>query len=110
MIFSNEGSREASFVNAIAAASMTHNIVRGCADGSLRDCRCDRQLVDRSVPEIPSWKWSGCSADLQQPIRLNRKFMDGVRSERIKKNSHLKDYIDRHNHMAGRLVCCCCCC
>ncbi|OQR75462.1 WNT3 precursor-like [Tropilaelaps mercedesae] len=98
------GSREASFVNAIAAGAMTHALVRGCAEGTLRNCRCDRELHGRALPDFPKWKWGGCSADLRQPMRLNRKFMEAAKGNRVANAIEAKDYINSHNHMAGRLA------
>ncbi|XP_022652626.1 protein Wnt-7b-like [Varroa destructor] len=98
------GSREASFVHAIAAGAMTHALVRGCADGSLRNCRCDRELHGRALPDFPMWKWGGCSADLRHPIRLNRRFMETGSGSKVIGKVRAQDHIDRHNNMAGRLA------
>lgn len=91
-------------MHAIAAGAMTHALVRGCADGSLRNCRCDRELHGRALPDFPMWKWGGCSADLRHPIRLNRRFMETGSGSKVIGKVRAQDHIDRHNNMAGRLV------
>lgn len=83
---------------------MTYAIARACANGTLRNCPCDKELHGRALPDFPKWKWGGCSADLRQPMRLNRKLMDAGNSRRATESLRTRDHIDRHNHMAGRLV------
>ena len=38
------GTREASFVHAIASAGVAHAVTRSCSSGELENCGCDRSL------------------------------------------------------------------
>ncbi|XP_030765210.1 protein Wnt-1-like [Sitophilus oryzae] len=88
-------SREAAYLNAIAAASMAYAITRACTKGELADyCSCDHKIRQKKNQK---WKWGGCSEDVRYGERFSKDFLD-VKEDA---NSAL-GLMNLHNNEAGR--------
>ncbi|XP_018496621.1 protein Wnt-2b-A [Galendromus occidentalis] len=95
-----EGSREASFVEALSAASMTTALARACARGSLSDCPCEHSWPGNRPSGVENHKWEGCSLDVRAPMKFVRKFLDTD----LQKSQHPSSQMTLHNYNAGRLA------
>lgn len=98
--FPFQGSREASFVDAFSAASMTTALARACAKGALSDCPCESSWPGNTPSGVDNHKWEGCSLDVRTPIKLVRKLLDTD----LLKSQQASSQMTLHNYNAGRIV------
>lgn len=100
------GSREAAFTYAISSAGAVHAITAACARGNISLCGCDasqrhqlpytKQLEQQHQQ---TWKWGGCSADINFGMKFARKFFDAREIE-----GDARSLMNLHNNRAGRKV------
>lgn len=100
------GSREAAFTYAISSAGAVHAITAACARGNISLCGCDsshrlqlpygKQLEQHNQQ---TFKWSGCSADINFGMKFARKFFDAREIE-----GDARSLMNLHNNRAGRKV------
>ncbi|XP_039263807.1 protein Wnt-7b-like [Styela clava] len=107
------GTKEAAYKSAIRAAGVLYAIVTACGKGSLRDCGCDkskrgyfeginstrwgRKLLSRAERATQTWKWGGCSVDMNHGLRYSREFWDARETKRDS-----RALMNLHNYEAGR--------
>jgi wingless-type MMTV integration site family protein 10 len=91
------GYRESAFAYAISAAGVAHSVARACSQGKLLECGCEPH---RTGGTRRSWKWGGCSHNLQFGLQFSTKFLDA----REKNNGDIQSRVVLHNNQAGRLV------
>lgn len=104
------GSREAAFTYAISSAGAVHAITAACARGNISLCGCDsshrssqplpyakQQTLDQQHQQ--TWKWGGCSADINFGMKFARKFFDAREIE-----GDARSLMNLHNNRAGRKV------
>lgn len=85
-----------------------HAITAACARGNISLCGCDsshrlqlpyaKQLEKQK--QHKSWKWGGCSADINFGMKFARKFFDAREIE-----GDARSLMNLHNNRAGRKVC-----
>lgn len=101
----NVGSREAAFTYAISSAGAVHAITAACARGNISLCGCDsnyrHHMTYAEHPEShqQTWKWGGCSVDIDFGIKFARKFFDAREIE-----GDARSLMNLHNNRAGRKV------
>lgn len=99
------GSREAAFTYAISSAGAVHAITAACARGNISLCGCDSSYrthlpyVRHLEPHQQTWKWGGCSVDIDFGIKFARKFFDAREIE-----GDARSLMNLHNNRAGRKV------
>lgn len=92
------GSRESSFLEAIAAAGVAYQVTKGCSQGNWEECGCDSRMSGKGHKSGEmSWEWGGCSEDFRSGYDYSAKFMDPVKTER-----GISSFVTRHNNEAGR--------
>ncbi|XP_039956644.1 protein Wnt-2 isoform X1 [Bactrocera tryoni] len=89
------GSREAAFTYAIASAGAAHSVTAACARGNISLCGCDMRHKPNS--DSQSWKWGGCSADINFGMKFARKFLDAREIE-----GDARTLMNLHNNRVGR--------
>ncbi|ESO04669.1 hypothetical protein HELRODRAFT_79030, partial [Helobdella robusta] len=94
------GTKEIAFIHAITSASLAHSITSSCSAGLLLECSCDRSLQS-IVSTDSSWRWGGCSDNVQYGIKYSKIITDGdgkkaALMERVRSLVHL------HNNDVGR--------
>lgn len=83
-----------------------HAITAACARGNISLCGCDTshriQLPygKQLEPHQETWKWGGCSADINFGMKFARKFFDAREIE-----GDARSLMNLHNNRAGRKVC-----
>ncbi|XP_014249804.1 protein Wnt-10a [Cimex lectularius] len=92
------GYRESGFAHAITSAGVAHSVARSCAQGKILECGCEPLSRHRSTSK--SWKWGGCSHNLQFGIDFSTKFLDVRESN----NGDIQSRVNLHNNEAGRLA------
>lgn len=82
-----------------------HAITAACARGNISLCGCDsnqrHQLPYNKPLELhqQTWKWGGCSADINFGMKFARKFFDAREIE-----GDARSLMNLHNNRAGRKV------
>ncbi|TMS14458.1 Protein Wnt-11 [Larimichthys crocea] len=69
----DRGTREAAFVYALSAATISHTIARACTSGDLRLCTCGP--IPAQILE-PGYRWGGCADNLHYGLIMGSKFSD----------------------------------
>ncbi|NXA41910.1 WNT4 protein, partial [Eudromia elegans] len=92
-----QGTREAAFLHAVAAAGLAFAVTRACSRGELQTCGCDRR--SRGVSP-QGFQWSGCSDNLSYGIAFSQAFVDSP--ERSRGISSSRALMNLHNNEAGR--------
>ncbi|GLH00776.1 Protein Wnt-2 [Gryllus bimaculatus] len=96
------GSREAAFTYAATAAGVAWALAAACARGNVSSCGCDTRPQrgrPRPAPPAASFKWGGCSADVQFAAAFTRRFLDARELE-----GDARSLMNLHNNRAGRRV------
>lgn len=99
------GSREAAFTYAISSAGAVHAITAACARGNISLCGCDSShrlqfpYAKQLEQHQQTWKWGGCSADINFGMKFARKFFDAREIE-----GDARSLMNLHNNRAGRKV------
>ena len=93
------GSREQSYVYALAAAALTQSIAKACSSGASAKCSCG-PLPNEPPPG--EFKWGGCGDDVGFGIIFSKWFTDTPWNKRRKSKRHL---VNIHNNAVGRQVC-----
>ncbi|XP_028899114.1 protein Wnt-2 isoform X2 [Zeugodacus cucurbitae] len=105
------GSPEAAFTYAIASAGAAHSVTAACARGNISLCGCDMRHKPTSMRHADaanldasgsqmgtqSWKWGGCSADVDFGMKFTRKFLDAREIE-----GDARTLMNLHNNRVGR--------
>lgn len=94
------GTREAAFVYALSAATISHTIARACTTGDLRLCSCGP--VPAEIPE-PGYRWGGCGDNLHYGLIMGSKFSDAPMKMK-RSSSHANKLMHLHNSEVGRQV------
>ncbi|XP_018328498.1 protein Wnt-10b [Agrilus planipennis] len=95
-----KGYRESAFVYALSSAAVVMNVARACSQGFIISCGCDpnKQNMKKGSEDF-TFKWGGCSHNLQYGIRFSKQFLDSR-----EKASDIQSKINLHNNQVGRLV------
>uniref|UniRef100_A0A669C730 Protein Wnt n=1 Tax=Oreochromis niloticus TaxID=8128 RepID=A0A669C730_ORENI len=96
----DRGTREAAFVYALSAATISHTIARACTTGDLRLCSCGP--VPAEIPE-PGYRWGGCGDNLHYGLIMGSKFSDAPMKMK-RSSSHANKLMHLHNSEVGRQV------
>lgn len=101
----NKGTREAAFVYAIAAASVSYSVTKDCTSGELKSCSCDRsfKIKDRKKTN-ENWRWAGCSDNIHFGNSFSKSFLDARVRERQHFSSRSRILMNLHNNEAGRRI------
>ncbi|XP_078732473.1 protein Wnt-7b-like [Lampetra fluviatilis] len=121
------GCREAAFLHALTAAAVAHAVTAACSRGSLGGCGCDATKEGLATPhghggangavgganrivgganrivggdyatDEGSWRWGGCSADVEHGVEFSREFVDAGEAAH-----EARALMNLHNHGAGR--------
>lgn len=94
------GTREAAFVYALSAATLSHTIARACTSGDLRLCSCGP--IPAEIPE-PGYRWGGCADNLHYGLMMGSKFSD-AHMKMKRSGSHANKLMHLHNSEVGRQV------
>lgn len=94
------GTREAAFVYALSAATISHTIARACTSGDLRLCSCGP--IPAEIPE-PGYRWGGCADNLHYGLIMGSKFSDAPMKMK-RTGSHANKLMHLHNSEVGRQV------
>lgn len=95
-----KGTREAAFVYALSAATISHTIARACTSGDLRLCTCGP--IPAEIPE-PGYRWGGCADNLHYGLMTGSKFSDAPMKMK-RSGSHANKLMHLHNSEVGRQV------
>lgn len=94
------GTREAAFVYALSAATISHTIAQACTSGDLRLCSC--APIPSQILE-PGYRWGGCADNLHYGLMMGSKFADApLKMKRT--GSHANKLMHLHNSEVGRQV------
>ncbi|XP_050521178.1 protein Wnt-2 isoform X1 [Daktulosphaira vitifoliae] len=95
-------SREAAYMYAVISAGVTYSLMDACSRGNISICGCDTHYsgVLDVGPTASSWKWGGCSVDLNFGMGFARKFLDAQESDA----SDPRSLMNLHNNKAGRKI------
>ncbi len=103
IVLSKPGTREAAFVYAIAAASVSYSVTKDCSSGELKSCSCDRSFKTKERRKTKeNWRWAGCSDDVHFGNNFSKSFLDARVRERHFSRSRI--LMNLHNNEAGRRV------
>ncbi|XP_078470464.1 protein Wnt-7b-like [Lampetra planeri] len=91
------GCREAAFLHALTAAAVAHAVTAACSRGSLGGCGCDATKEGLATQDEGSWRWGGCSADVEHGVEFSREFVDAGEAAH-----EARALMNLHNHGAGR--------
>lgn len=94
------GTREAAFVYALSAATISHTIARACTSGDLRLCSCGP--IPAQILE-PGYRWGGCADNLHYGLIMGSKFADAPMKMK-RAGSHANKLMHLHNSEVGRQV------
>lgn len=94
------GTREAAFVYALSAATISHTIARACTSGDLRLCTCGP--IPAEILE-PGYRWGGCADNLHYGLIMGSKFADAPMKMK-RAGSHANKLMHLHNSEVGRQV------
>lgn len=94
------GTREAAFVYALSAATISHTIARACTSGDLRLCSCGP--IPAQILE-PGYRWGGCADNLHYGLIMGSKFSDAPMKMK-RAGSHANKLMHLHNSEVGRQV------
>lgn len=94
------GTREAAFVYALSAATISHTIARACTSGDLRLCSCGP--IPAEILE-PGYRWGGCADNLHYGLIMGSKFADAPMKMK-RAGSHANKLMHLHNSEVGRQV------
>ena len=96
-------SKEATFVYALATATVVHAVAKECArhgGNALSYCGCNSALEDEMLE--PGQKWGECSPDVDFSVTFTKQLLDGMISDNATSEQH-KTFIS-HNSKIGQLV------
>lgn len=99
-LFFLTGTREAAFVYALSAATISHTIARACTSGDLRLCSCGP--IPAQILE-PGYRWGGCADNLHYGLIMGSKFSDAPMKMK-RAGSHANKLMHLHNAEVGRQV------
>ncbi|OQV17790.1 Protein Wnt-3a [Hypsibius exemplaris] len=88
-------SREKAYVHAISAAGVAYSVTRGCSQGDISDCGCDKRI--KYGPTDGTFEWGGCSDDINFGEKFSREFVDAKETKRT-----AESLMNIHNNEAGR--------
>uniref|UniRef100_A0A3Q2PJ04 Protein Wnt n=1 Tax=Fundulus heteroclitus TaxID=8078 RepID=A0A3Q2PJ04_FUNHE len=94
------GTREAAFVYALSAATISHTIAQACTSGDLRLCSCGP--IPAEIPE-PGYRWGGCADNLNYGLFMGAKFSDAPMKVK-RSGSSANKLMQLHNSEVGRQV------
>ena len=97
--FAVAGSREQSYVYALAAAALTQSIAKACSSGASAKCSCG-PLPNEPPPG--EFKWGGCGDDVGFGVIFSKWFTDTPWNKKRTSKRHL---VNIHNNAVGRQVC-----
>lgn len=100
LLSASPGTREAAFVYALSAATISHTIARACTSGDLRLCSCGpipAQMLE------PGYRWGGCADNLHYGLIMGSKFADAPMKMK-RAGSHANKLMHLHNSEVGRQV------
>ncbi|KAK6619022.1 hypothetical protein RUM44_003404 [Polyplax serrata] len=110
-----DDTREAGFVNAVAAAGVAYAVTRACTMGNLMECSCDKtsgkgtQRISKKMMgkmtegfENTEWEWGGCGDNISFGNKKSKAFMNFP--NRKKRKSDMKTLMRLHNNGVGRLA------
>ena len=100
------GTRETSYLSAIASASAALAIAKACSKGELRECSCDHEKYlykESTVSAKELFPWRGCQNHILFGLSYSRDFLDPM-NERRKQRS-IRKLVAKQNNVAGREVC-----
>ena len=92
------GSREQSYVYALAAAALTQSIAKACSSGASSKCSCG-PLPNEPPPG--EFKWGGCGDDVGFGVIFSKWFTDTPWNKKRTSKRHL---VNIHNNAVGRQV------
>jgi len=92
------GSREQSYVYALAATALTQSIAKACSSGASAKCSCG-PLPNEPPPG--EFKWGGCGDDVGFGVIFSKWFTDTPWNKRRTSKRHL---VNIHNNAVGRQV------
>lgn len=95
------GTREQSYVYAIASSALVHSIARACSLGVTTKCSCG-SLPDK--PPDDQHKWGGCSDNVRYGVYLTTSFTEASLTRKGKPKTSKKADMNRHNNGAGAQV------
>lgn len=97
------GTREDSFVRAIASAGVTYAVARGCRNGLMAKCGCSKRQRPGHLNK--DWVWGGCGDNVEYAVNFTDIFV-GIREKEKtspKKSLELSlTLANKHNYEAGR--------
>jgi len=96
--FTVAGSREQSYVYALAAAALTQSIAKACSSGASAKCSCG-PLPNEPPPG--QFKWGGCGDDVGFGVIFSKWFTDTPWNKKRTSKRHL---VNIHNNAVGRQV------
>ncbi|KAI1291836.1 Protein Wnt-8b [Halotydeus destructor] len=96
--------REIAFIHAIINAGIVHTVTKNCSMGQLDNCRCDRKKVDHSggsnsSSAKDSFRWGGCSDNVDFGFSLAKAFLDDREAGRDPRAE-----VNLHNNLVGRMA------
>ena len=96
------GTREAAFIHSLSSAGVAHQLTKSCSAGLSPDCGCDKSL---SETKSGTFKWAGCSDNIDYGVSLSRSFVDALDHRLSRKNKTVTlALVNLHNNEAGRKV------
>ena len=105
VIFVPAGTREMSYLSAIASAGAALAIAKACSLGSLKSCGCGmRNYVyqDSTASQDKLFPWRGCKSHIMFGLAYSRDFLDPVNERRRQRS--VRKLVAKQNNMAGREV------
>ncbi|XP_071163930.1 protein Wnt-11-like [Mytilus edulis] len=97
----SRGTREQSYVYAIASSALVHSIARACSLGVTTKCSCG-SLPDK--PPDDQHKWGGCSDNVRYGVYLTTSFTEASLTRKGKPKTSKKADMNRHNNGAGAQI------
>ena len=105
LVLSSLGTRETSYLSAIASASAALAIAKACSLGKLQECSCGHKnflYKDSSITEKDLFPWRGCQNHILYGLSYSKDFLDPINERR--KYRSIKKLVVKQNNVAGREV------